>query len=391
MNFILLSDYYHPIIKSGSIIVGDLADELINQGHSVLVVTFVDNQNKKIQLKKSANFVQVSIKSSLRKYGRIGRLWAEMSYSRQIINYFKKSKDIDVDGIICYSPSIFYGKAVRWLKKKNKVNSYLIIRDSFPKWALDSGVLKKGILYSYFKYVERNLYESNDFIGIEAKSDLSYFINYGLGHLKLIEVLNNWGSTSLKIDKNIANNFLDLSKVNIVYGGNMGDAQDIFSLIKLIDFSILGSKAQLVLIGSGNQFKKIKDYVKDKKIRNVSLFPTVSRREYLSIMSEADVGLVSLGKNMESNNYPLKMIGYMQLSKPILASVNKTNEIIQMIDDNNIGLVSIASDKDAFNKNLNDILVDNDLRAERGLNALNLFNNKFNVKVATSQITEHFL
>jgi O26-antigen biosynthesis N-acetyl-L-fucosamine transferase len=391
MNFILLSDYYHPIIKSGSIIVGDLADELINQGHSVLVVTFVDNQNKKIQLKKSANFVQVSIKSSLRKYGRIGRLWAEMSYSRQIINYFKKSKDIDVDGIICYSPSIFYGKAVRWLKKKNKVNSYLIIRDIFPKWALDSGVLKKGILYSYFKYVERNLYESNDFIGIEAKSDLSYFINYGLGHLKLIEVLNNWGSTSLKIDKNIANNFLDLNKVNIVYGGNMGDAQDIFSLIKLIDFSILGSKAQLVLIGSGNQFKKIKDYVKDKKIRNVSLFPTVSRREYLSIMSEADVGLVSLGKNMESNNYPLKMIGYMQLSKPILASVNKTNEIIQMIDDNNIGLVSIASDKDAFNKNLNDILVDNDLRAERGLNALNLFNNKFNVKVATSQITEHFL
>ena len=391
MNFILLSDYYHPIIKSGSIIVGDLADELINQGHSVLVVTFVDNQNKKIQLKKSANFVQVSIKSSLRKYGRIGRLWAEMSYSRQIINYFKKSKDIDVDGIICYSPSIFYGKAVRWLKKKNKVNSYLIIRDIFPKWALDSGVLKKGILYSYFKYVERNLYESNDFIGIEAKSDLSYFINYGLGHLKLIEVLNNWGSTSLKIDKNIANNFLDLNKVNIVYGGNMGDAQDIFSLIKLIDFSILGSKAQLVLIGSGNQFKKIKEYVKDKKIRNVSLFPTVSRREYLSIMSEADVGLVSLGKNMESNNYPLKMIGYMQLSKPILASVNKTNEIIQMIDDNNIGLVSIASDKDAFNKNLNDILVDNDLRAERGLNALNLFNNKFNVKVATSQITEHFL
>ena len=171
----------------------------------------------------------------------------------------------------------------------------------------------------------------------------------------------------------------------------MGDAQDIFSLIKLIDFSILGSKAQLVLIGSGNQFKKIKDYVKDKKIRNVSLFPTVSRREYLSIMSEADVGLVSLGKNMESNNYPLKMIGYMQLSKPILASVNKTNEIIQMIDDNNIGLVSIASDKDAFNKNLNDILIDSNLRAERGLNALNLFNNKFNVKVATSQITEHFL
>ena len=34
MNFILLTDYYFPIIKSGSIIVGDLVNELSQQGHS---------------------------------------------------------------------------------------------------------------------------------------------------------------------------------------------------------------------------------------------------------------------------------------------------------------------------------------------------------------------
>ena len=35
---------------------------------------------------------------------------------------------------------------------------------------------------------------------------------------------------------------------------------------------------------------------------------------------------------MTSHNYPLKTIGYMQLSKPILASLNKNNEII-IIDE----------------------------------------------------------
>ena len=171
----------------------------------------------------------------------------------------------------------------------------------------------------------------------------------------------------------------------------MGDAQDLLSLISLIDQTILDERALLVLIGSGNQFKSIKDTIHRKNLNNIVLMPSVDRDKYLSILSNADIGLVSLGNKMLSNNYPLKMIGYMQLSKPILASVNKNNEIIQMIIDNNVGLVSVAGNKDEFNKNL-DILISNKaLRKEQGDNGLKLFNNKFTVQVASSQIYNHFL
>ena len=46
MNFILLTDYYYPIVKSGSIIVGDLVNELSQQGHNLTIVTFTENQSK---------------------------------------------------------------------------------------------------------------------------------------------------------------------------------------------------------------------------------------------------------------------------------------------------------------------------------------------------------
>ena len=118
--------------------------------------------------------------------------------------------------------------------------------------------------------------------------------------------------------------------------------------------------------------------------------PTVDRKTYLSFMSKADIGLVSLSKKMSSNNYPLKMIGYMQLSKPVLASVNKNNEIIQMIVNNDIGLVSLASDKKSFNNNL-DIMIHNDeMRKDQGENAVKLFNNEFTVRIAALQIYNHF-
>ena len=391
MNFIILTDYYHPIVKSGSIIVGDLANELSQQGHKITIITFVDNQSKACQINLEGEIQIIRIRSLIRKYGRVGRLLAEQSYSSKIKRNLKNLQNIPCDGIICYSPSIFYGKAIRWLKKKYNSKVYLVMRDIFPKWAIDSGLLKKGLLYNYFKITEKNLYSSCNVIGIEAKSDLEYFENYGLNNSIIIEVLNNWGSPLNQIDDYFSDNLLDDRKVNIVYGGNMGDAQDILSLVNSIDYSILGQRAIMLLMGDGNQFDKIKNTINKKNLTNIVLMPTVDRKRYLSFMSKSDIGLVSLSKKMSSNNYPLKMIGYMQLAKPILGSVNKNNEMIQMIVKNNIGLVSLASDEKSFNKNLDIMITNEAMRKEQGKNAFKLFNDKFTVRVAALQIYKHFL
>jgi O26-antigen biosynthesis N-acetyl-L-fucosamine transferase len=119
--------------------------------------------------------------------------------------------------------------------------------------------------------------------------------------------------------------------------------------------------------------------------------PLVERSVYWSILLKADIGLVSLGKNMKSHNLPLKMMGYMQLSKPILASVNNDNEIIQLIVENNIGLVSEASDVKNFNINLNSIISNEQARRLQGENSFKLFNNRFTVKHAAKQIYTHFI
>ena len=145
----------------------------------------------------------------------------------------------------------------------------------------------------------------------------------------------------------------------------------------------------MVFIGYGDQFEEIRKLINKKNLQNIVLMSTVDRKTYLSFMSKADIGLVALSKNMSSNNYPLKMIGYMQLGKPILASVNENNEMIQMIQKNNIGLVSLASDEKNFNMNLDIMITNEALRKEQGENSLNLFNNNFTVTKAALQICNH--
>jgi len=388
MNVLILSDYYHPIVKSGAIIVGDLANELTLQGHGVTIITFVDELSARYQDSVENGVRVIRIRSTARKYGMAGRLWAEINYASQIIKTLQAIGDVSPDATICYAPSIFYGKAVRWMKRKNGIEAYLVIRDIFPKWAVDAGIVKKGLLYRFFKYIEQQLYSAVDFIGIEASSDLEYFRQYATP--EKIEVLDNWSAPVHPVANNPGASLLDASKINILYGGNMGDAQDLLSLVGLMDHSILGDKAALTFIGEGNQVEPLKKLIAQKSIKGVRVLPAVDRETYLSMLQTADVGLVSLNSQLASHNYPLKMVGYLQFGMPILASVNRGNEIIQLVGDRDIGLASVAGDEEPFNNNLQRMIEDAALRKVQGQNALALFEDRFTVSSAVKQIMRRF-
>jgi len=390
MKVILFSDYYYPTIKSGSIVIKDLATELARLGHEAIVVTFNEKQKESFLDSKEGDVRVIRIKCKLRKYGMIGRLIAEIRYSSLIIRSLKKIKIEKVDGIISFSPSIFYSRAITWVKNKYKIKAYLIVRDIFPKWLLDAGILKPGLLFSFFKRVEQKLYKSVDFVGIESVKDLHYFKPY-LNNLTHLEVLDNWGSSLEPLDiEEYNSSVLPSDRVNIIYGGNMADAQDLYSLLDDLEDSALDDKAFLTLIGSGHQLDNIKSLISSKNLKNVKLLDEVDQKTYLGILKKADIGLVSLNKKLKSNNFPLKMMGYIQLSKPILASVNENNEIINIIKNNDIGLVSVSGDSESFNKNLQDMIEDKEKIKIQGDNALTLFNSRFTVTIAIEKILKQF-
>ena len=391
MKIVLFSDYYYPTIKSGSIVIKDLAVELTRLGHEAIVITFNEDQNVFLTKEHNQSITIIRLRSQLRKYGMIGRLLSELQYSSSIIKGLKRIKIDDVDGIICFSPSIFYKKAISWIKSKYKIKAYLIVRDIFPKWLLDAGILKEGPLFWFFKREEIKLYNSVDFIGIESAKDLDYFKSYISDGIHL-EVLDNWGSsTDINQIESHYSSPLPKKLINFIYGGNMADAQDLYSLLDDLDDSALEGKAFITLIGSGHQLSNIKSLIKRKKLKNVQLLKEVDQETYLTILKDADIGLVSLNKKLKSNNFPLKMMGYIQQSKPILACVNPNNEIIEIIKKNDIGQVSLSGDKKELNNNLITMIQDKERLKEQGANAFELFERRFTVKIAMEKILDKLI
>ena len=85
------------------------------------------------------------------------------------------------------------------------------------------------------------------------------------------------------------------------------------------------------------------------------------------------------------------MMGYIQLGKPLLASVNKDNEIVDLINDYKIGEVSLSENTKSFNLNLKKMIKDEKLRKSYGSNAIELFKNKFTVSIAAKEILKNFI
>ena len=390
MKILILTDYFSPSIKSGAIIMADLAHELAKIKCEPIVISFSEKQKPFIKSWSDGGVKVISIRTEDRTGNRMRRLWAEVNYSRKVISAIKKSNITAFDGLICYSPSIFYGSAINWLKSHFSLKCYLIIRDIFPKWAIEAGILRKGLFYLFLKYKEEQLYKSADKIGIEAKSDLIYFSQI-VGRAKL-EVLDNWGKS---FDRPSSLNHKDprlFSKkyFNIIYGGNIGDAQDLLTLLRNIDQDRYTSKIKIHIFGEGTQLSRIQKEISSANMTFIKTYKPVDRDQFIEIAKNADAGLISLNSQLRGNNYPLKMIGYLQVGLPILASVNRGNEVIDLIESENIGYVSLADDKEGINSNIG-LLLENPSRNKiLSKNAEMIFAERFTGALAARKVLNFF-
>ncbi|WP_063654932.1 glycosyltransferase family 4 protein [Candidatus Arsenophonus triatominarum] len=389
-SIILLVDDYIPYsTKVAAKMMHELAYELVQRGYKVTVITpsstlkkryssdYIDNVEVirfKLGSIKNCSLIKRAINESLLPF----KAWFQT-------NRYLKNKKFDL--IISYSPSIFWGWFAIKLKKIFQCPLYLILRDFFPQWVIDSGIIKeKSPIAKYFRFIEKLNYSSADVIGIQSSANIDYF-KQCFGNLYNTSLLFNW--VNPKIEKNNIDFKKSLGlegKILFFYGGNIGKAQDMKNLVRLAQRLQHKPEAHFVFLGQGDEFALINKIVMRDKINNVTILPPVSQQKFKAILSEVDIGLFSLCRNHKSHNFPGKILGYMANSIPILGSVNKKNDLKKIIEEYNAGFVSINGEDDILYHNALILLENHLLRKQLGINSNRLLYAKFTVSSAIDEI-----
>jgi len=394
MRILLLVVYYLPSTMSSAKLIHDLATEFLRLGHEPFVVAPDENIQKDMEITKESGITVLRVRTGeIKTASRWVRGFNEARLSDII---WKKGRlffeENPCDLIVYYSPTIFFGSLVRRLKKHFACPSYLILRDIFPQWALDAGVLSRGMVYEYFKLKERENYEAADIIGVQSPANLRYFQENGLDKKYQLEVLFNWTALTEENLKPVGyREKLGLQeKIVFFYGGNIGVAQDMDNIIRLAKNLRGEEAAYFLLVGDGSEVPRLRAEIKSKGLKNIAIHDSVGQREYLSMLSEFDVGLISLDRNLKTQNFPGKMLGYMYHRMPILASINPGNDLKDILEAQQAALVCMNGDDGILAKNARRLLADESLRRQIGLNARILLENTFSVSRAAKQILAHF-
>ena len=353
MQIALIADAFPPLRTSGAVQLRDLSREFLKQGHEITVILPSAEIEHSWLLEDIEGVRVLRLRAPKTKdVNYIRRTFAEFFmpfFMRRNLHKSPLAKE-RWDSVVWYSPSIFHGPLVRAIKFASNCKSYLIIRDIFPQWAADMGLMsKRGLIYLFFNTVARYQYSVADIIGVQTPGNLGYFKDWAVRSNRQLEVLQNWlfDSPTGKCSISLTNTKLVGRKI-FVYAGNMGVAQGVGAFLDLAELLQERLDVGFLFVGRGSDAAKLAEDARLRGLNNVLFYDEIHPDEIPGLYAQCAVGLVALDPRHSSHNIPGKFLTYMQAGLPVLARINAGNDLVEIIQDNNIGGVSVGMGKNSL-------------------------------------------
>jgi hypothetical protein len=385
----------------------DLLKKFAKEGHKVYVVGALEKRNGRateLGIEEGINVLRVRVgnitKTNLIEKG-ISTLTLGYLYKKAIDKYWGQ---FSFDLILYTTPPITIAGLVSKLKKKYNAYTYLLLKDIFPQNAIDIGILSpkgwKGIVYRYFKYIERQLYSISDKIGCMSNANIDFILKNNKEIAKdKIELCPNTidfvHESEIHRDDAILEKYkIPKDKYLLLYGGNFGKPQNVDYVIEAIDRCSDIEAVHFILCGSGTEFSKIDLYIKNANPKHVTIIDCLlPYEEYSCLVASCDVGLLFLDYRFTIPNFPSRLLDYMNYGLPVIAATDINTDVGRIIMEENFGWWVESKNPQEFRNLISSIFeskqIEDELQ-EKSRNARNCLKRNYVTDVAYSAIVRAY-
>lgn len=244
------------------------------------------------------------------------------------------------------SPPLLFLPALIYKKVKD-TKVILWDLDMWPHTLSSVGIIKSKGLINFLEGLFKWFYKQFDHILLGSES----FKEFAQKRVNLKKTLYfpNWADLVFESQKPIERIFDPTKKVIISYTGNIGQAQDLESLVKAVKLS-KNKNYEIRLIGDGRAKESLKSLVSSKGLNNqIKFYDSVDSQNLLGFYGESDFLYLSLNSSpLFSRTVPAKFQTYLASGVPIIGLISgETNFLIK---ENNLGFASNAGDSIALAK-----------------------------------------
>jgi len=231
-----------------------------------------------------------------------------------------------VDLVMGTSPPIFQAVSA-WIVALLKRRPFLLeVRDLWPEFAIDMGVLKNPLLIRLSRWLESFLYARATHIVVNSPAYRTYLIEKGVSPEKVTLIANGVDTTAFlpRADgKAIRNRYRLDGKFLVTYAGALGLANDIGTLLGAAHRLRDETGIHFLLVGDGKERDHLEAQAKSLHLTNVTFAGPHSKAVMPEFLAASDVCVATLQNiPMFRTTYPNKVFDYMAAGRPTVLAID---------------------------------------------------------------------
>lgn len=231
-----------------------------------------------------------------------------------------------VDVVMGTSPSLFQPLSAWMISLLRRKPFLLEIRDLWPEFAIDLGVLRNPILIWLARRLEMFLYARATHLLVNSPAYRDYLIAKGISPKKISFIAN--GVEPAAFDPaEVGERFRKQHQLDgrfvVVYAGALGLANDISTVVDAATLLKDLPNVRIVLIGDGKERQNLEAQVNSLHLTNVIFAGALPKKDIPEALAAADVGLAVLQNiPMFTTTYPNKVFDYMAAGRATLLAID---------------------------------------------------------------------
>lgn len=341
MHILMIHQNYTALNEAGGTRHAEVARHLVEAGHEVTVLTspasYLSGQEEQDTGQERVDGVTVI---RVRTYAAVHRSFLHrtmgfVSFMLAVLMPGLRMRGFDV--VLGTSPPLFQALSAWLIARLRRIPFVFEVRDLWPIFAVEMGVLRNPALIKLAELVERWLYRSADLLIINSPGFRDHVLARGAKSDRL-RVIPNGTDVSMFVTDECATNWRKTwgidSQFVVLYAGAHGPANDLNVVLEAAEQLRERDDIHFVLLGDGKDKTNLQAWAQDHALSNVTFAPPVPKSQMASVLAAADAGLAILQPlPMFTTTYPNKVFDYMAASRPtILAIDGVIREVIEAAD-----------------------------------------------------------
>lgn len=277
----------------------------------------------------------------------------------------------NVDLVMGTSPPIFQLLSAWLVSVIKRVPFVLEVRDLWPEFAIDIGLLKNPALIWFARKLEMFLYNRSTHIVVNSPAYREYLIHKGVPEAK-VSFVPNGVDTSLfteTIDGSHLRREFNLDgKFVVTYAGAIGMANDLDVVLDAADRLRDSHDVQFLIVGDGKERTRLEKRTQDMGLSNVTFTGPRPKAEMPQFLAMSDACLATLQDiPMFKTTYPNKVFDYMAAARPTILGIDGViRDVVEKADG---GIVVPPGNADALAHAVAELAHDRNRAIEMGRSA----------------------